>query len=109
MHVPLVVEQRCDPVCPLRQSVRPGSRHVVQLVVVHDTPPTLALQACVSVVAVLPVHMGPPPLGSHVGVLHERLWLPVRSQVPGIVWAHALHEPQVVAPHAPGVPERLLV
>lgn len=96
MQVPLVVVQRRVPMCPARQSRRIGSRQLPQLVVAQDTPDTLALQACISIVDDEPEQV-PAPL--HVGVVHMRVCRPVRSQVPGIVCVHEPHGAHDVAPH----------
>ncbi len=98
MQVPLVLVQRCWPMCPERQSSRPGSRHEPHDVVVHETPPTLALHGCDSVVVVEPVQPAEPPEPEQVGVVHVRCWTPVRSHVFGIVCVHAPHAVHVVAP-----------
>lgn len=99
MQLPFVVVQRCEPVWPRRQSSRPASRQAPQLVVVQETPETLALQACISIVVEVPVHPAVVlPLALHVGVLHVRVWRPVRSHVPGMVCVHAPQGLHVVAP-----------
>jgi hypothetical protein len=84
----------------------PGSRHGPQLVVEQLAPETEKLQACLSVVRATPVHasvVALPP-AAQTGVEHDRVWLPVRSQLPGEVCMHADQSVHVVVPHvAPAV------
>lgn len=61
----------------------------------HGDPETVALQDCVSVLGEVALQVASP---AQLGVMHARDRDPVRSQVPGDVWPHALHAPHVVAP-----------
>ncbi len=100
MQDPLRVEQYRVPVRPCGQPCPQPMLHCEQSVCVHATPPTLALQGWLSVEIAMPLH-DPPLVGAtQVGVVQERVCVPVRSQVLGCVCMHVPQAPHDAGPQA---------
>lgn len=102
MHEPFSVLQYCVPVRPCGQPCRKPTLQSLQFVSMQATPRTSALQGWDSVEGALAEHVLDMPAlpAEHVGVVHARVCVPLRSQVPTCVCMHVPHAPHEVAPHA---------
>lgn len=79
----------------------PFSWQLPQFVTEHALPITVALQACVSVIDVMPPHAP----AAHVGAPQLRICVPAVSQVPALVCAHVDQAEHMRIPH--GIPSVL--